>query len=384
MAGRPDMKRILVMDGWLPQPDRDTGSRSNYQYLGLLNELGLSVFIMPDDGFRAEPYAEQIEKLGVRILAGQFFHILRSKWLRHNGDAFDYVLFRWPETTNRYMADMRLYSRARILYLAHDIQAVRRQAEYAATADPAVKEMAEEISAIEAHIFQNADVLMSFSHHETKMLQEQYGPKVFQIPLLLYADFPKRRTAPPQNHDLLFVGYFQHTPNVNGLLWFVHEVLPGLVHTHPDVRLLITGAYAPAELQALASKRVMLLGHVPDDGLEALYRQVRIAVAPLRFGAGVKGKVIEAAAWGTPIVTTGYGIEGMPMLERVIPPADTPEDMTAAIANLFDDDRLWLARSEDGQRYVSQYFATASGKKRMESILHWLDGGPSPSVLLAP
>ena len=130
---------------------------------------------------------------------------------------------------------------------------------------------------------------------------------------------------------VLFVAGFAHPPNVDAARWLVTEVMPRVRERAPDLDLWLVGANPTAEVQALAGERVHVTGYVTDEQLQAFYRAARIAVVPLRFGAGVKSKVVEALRYGLPLVTTAVGAQGLEELDEVARVEDDPEAIAEAI-----------------------------------------------------
>lgn len=162
----------------------------------------------------------------------------------------------------------------------------------------------------------------------------------------------------PGNHaervGLLFVANFQHPPNLDGIIWFLNKIYPQITRQRL-VPLRIVGANPPRMLRRLSSQTVHLLDWVED--LTDLYANSLAAIAPLRFGAGVKGKITEAWANGLPVVGTSIAFEGM------LPPgdnhgglvADSPEAIATALMRLSEDQEFWLARRSDIEKYRVPY-----------------------------
>jgi glycosyltransferase involved in cell wall biosynthesis len=164
------------------------------------------------------------------------------------------------------------------------------------------------------------------------------------------------------NHrrDLLFVAGFAHPPNVDAAVWLCREVLPALRQEHPDLTLWLVGSNPSAEVLGLASQAVRVTGHVSDVELAIHYQRARVVVAPLRFGGGVKGKVVEALAHGCPVVTTSVGYQGHDELREVQPPADTAEAFIAATLHLLTNDEAWRRARQLGAAFVRDHYSRES------------------------
>ncbi|WP_186230946.1 glycosyltransferase family 4 protein, partial [Burkholderia gladioli] len=117
---------------------------------------------------------------------------------------------------------------------------------------------------------------------------------------------------------IIFVAGFGHPPNIDAAIWFVGEILPRIVREVPGARLMLIGSNPTDAVRALAGDTVTVTGYVSDARLAELYGSARVAVVPLRFGAGVKNKVVEALNFGAPLVTTPVGLQGLPELDRIV------------------------------------------------------------------
>ena len=142
-----------------------------------------------------------------------------------------------------------------------------------------------------------------------------------------------------KRRDILFVAGFAHDPNEDAALWFVEKVFPIIRQRAPDVRLWLVGSQPTRKVRELAvNPSVAVTGFVTDEQLAAHYMTARVAIAPLRYGAGIKGKVLEAMRFGVPIVTTPFGVQGMAELADKLPVVSTPEPFAEAVLTLLTDD----------------------------------------------
>ncbi len=378
-------KTILVFDYRILRPEDSTLGRSNDLYSRLLQAQGWRVLLMPYaaewDGHRDgahglkwdDPYAVQLRQQGMIVLSGWPFRWLRASWLQRNAPRLDYVLFRHAEPAEAYLPLLRRAAQTKLIYLAPDLKAVRCQREYEATGKIAAWREAQAVAAQEAAIFQAADALLTRSDEEQEWLTARYGSKVFRMPLFFYPTLPVAQPILPAGQTLFFVGNFAHRPNPDGVHWFVRDCLPLLIEQCPQVNLVLAGSFAQADIFALQSARIKVLGRVSDQQLFDLYRQARVVIVPLRFGAGVKGKVIEALAHGVPVVTTRFGVEGVAGLTEITPPADTPQAMAAAITRLLTDDAEWRRVALAGQAFVQENFTLSAAQATLMQLFASLE-----------
>ncbi len=159
-----------------------------------------------------------------------------------------------------------------------------------------------------------------------------------------------------ERRGLLFIGNLAHRPNLDAVHFLMREIDPFLCESLPDAKIFLVGDYATPEVQAYANDRVKVMGYVPD--IEPLLQNCRVFVAPIRFGAGTKGKVGEAMSYGLPVVTTSIGAEGFKLENEVNAMiADTPESFAAAVVRLYSDEGLWETLSRNSRRHVAENFS---------------------------
>ena len=157
-----------------------------------------------------------------------------------------------------------------------------------------------------------------------------------------------------QKNGILFVGGFGHPPNEDAVLWFAKEVYP-LITKKQDIPFYIVGSNATDAVKRLNSKNIIVKGFVTEEELKELYDTCKLVVVPLRYGAGVKGKVVEALYYGTPMVTTTVGIEGIKGAEEFMEVADEPEEFAQKVLTLYNDNDRLVKTVEDYQKYIKAH-----------------------------
>ena len=168
-----------------------------------------------------------------------------------------------------------------------------------------------------------------------------------------FGDCPR----PAANHEILFVAGFAHAPNVDAAAWLAGEIMTLIWERVPDARLALVGANPSPAVRALAGDRVEVAGRVSEDELRARYARARVAMVPLRVGAGVKSKVVEALREGLPLVTTSVGAQGLPGLEHAVSVADDPRGLADAAVKLLLDDFAWTEASARQIEYARRHFS---------------------------
>ncbi|NPU85308.1 MAG: glycosyltransferase family 4 protein [Syntrophaceae bacterium] len=350
-------KNILFVDYEVPRYDMYAGSRANYLYLKLLAGLGHNVKLLPADFRGVEPYTTQYEKEGIDVLHGAWFRKNWHQWIKEVADGLDVVFFNKPDPTTIFLDSFRLNTNAKILYQMHDLHYLRLQGKYEIEQDEKLFNIASIYRKKEEEIFSKADVILTFSSKEKEILLKEMPDKQIEVvPLYFYEKMSDRKIIFESCEGILFVGGFGHSPNVDAVNWFVKDIFPQVVEKIPHVRFFIVGGNPPSRIRDLSSENVKLLGQVSDVELVNIYNRVRLVVIPLRFGAGVKGKTVEALYHGVPVVSTSVGVEGIEDILDIIKPIDDPYEFSNEIVKYYNDIELLRCKAEEARVFVEQKF----------------------------
>jgi GT2 family glycosyltransferase/ubiquinone/menaquinone biosynthesis C-methylase UbiE/glycosyltransferase involved in cell wall biosynthesis/peptidoglycan hydrolase CwlO-like protein len=353
-AGR---KTILLIDHYVPQFDRDAGSRTIWSFIEAFHRMGLNVKFLGDNFYPHQPYTDMLQQAGVEVLTGSWFADHWPEWLEENGRFLDYVFLNRPHIAPKYLGPIKAHTKARILYYVHDLHYLRESKLADLTDDNSLKERVARSKRDEQQLMNRMDVIFSCSDREARIIRELCpDAEVFYVPAYSVEVDLVREYNPQERANLLFVGGFSHPPNIDGVLWFVREVWPDVRRGLPGVIFNIAGSNPPPELRALATDDVKVLGFVSDGRLGELYRTSRLAVIPLRYGGGVKGKTVEAMAHGVPVVCTEYGVEGMPGIMEILDPIQVSASLADGIVGLYNDFPRLAGISRQERGYVAHHF----------------------------
>ncbi len=348
---------MLLIDHYVPQFDRDAGSRTIWSFIQVFLKMGFNVKFLGDNFYPHQPYTDILQQAGVEVLTGPWFADNWPEWLAENGNHFDFVFMNRPHIAPKYLNAVRAHTKARIFYYVHDLHYLRESKLAEITADDALRSRVEQAKREEQHLMSRMDVIFSCSCSETEIIRELCpGMDVFYVPPYSVDVNLWSRHVPEKRAGLLFVGGFSHPPNVDGVLWFVRDVWPAVRSRIPGAVFTIVGSEPPPEVRALAAEDVRVLGFVTDDRLEELYAESRLAVIPLRYGGGVKGKTVEAMAHGVPVAGTVCAFEGMPGIENSIDPMQSMTPLADAIVALYGDCERLSDISMKQRIYVSRQF----------------------------
>ena len=358
-------KRILVFDRFVPNFDKDAGSRCSYMYLKIFQKIGLVVTFIGDDFKKYEPYTSFLEQLGIEVLYGDIYLSNIYKWLNENLNNFDFVFLQRPSIAIKYIDLIKKNFIGKIFYYAHDLQYIRLYREYKITQNNDTLKASEFWKNKEIEIFSKVDVGYVVGSYEQKTIHEKFNDKTIRnIPIYIYEknltniskDFSKRK-------DLIFVGSFLHSPNKDGILWFTKEIYPLVLDNYSKMVLHIIGSNMTIEIKELESENIKVYDSISDEDLKSLYQKCRIAIAPLRFGAGVKGKIVEAAYYQIPIITTSIGAEGLDNTLGAILVEDSPIKMAKLINSIYFDYEKLKKISSLEKLFIEKYFTFEKAKE---------------------
>lgn len=366
----------LVIDHYVPQYDKDAGSRATWHYLHLLKELQYGVVFVPGDFHPTQPYTDELKAAGITVLHGPWYADNIRAWLRENGDSFDYIQLHRPQIAWRYIDLLRTSApSATIAFVPVDLHHVRELRRFKALGTPEALAEAERLKSVEFEIVAKADLVYVFSDAEEKLLRKAFPYKpVRTIPVNVFEPPTLDQLSLRDRDHILFVGGFHHPPNADAVRWFTREVLPQLRREMPNVRFVIAGSHPPPEVTELGGDGVEVTGFVSDERLWELYAGARVVVAPLLYGAGAKGKIVEALAHGVPVVTTHIGAEGIDPAESALAVADEPEAFAAAVAALHRDEKRWHEVSRAARAYIAAHYSRDAAIAVLEEDLP-----PAPS-----
>ena len=171
-----------------------------------------------------------------------------------------------------------------------------------------------------------------------------------------------------ERKGLVFIGGFRHPPNTDAMLWYAREILPRLREKLPGVRTYVVGSDVPPTIKKLAAEDFIVTGYVPD--ITPLFTGCRVSISPLRYGAGVKGKINLAMSYGVPVVATKSSIEGMhltPGSDVLV--GDDPEAFADAVARVYNDEQLWESLAAGGRENIRTHFSHEVGLSAITRLL---------------
>jgi glycosyltransferase involved in cell wall biosynthesis len=354
---------ILIVESELPRPDRDAGSRILEQLMQALVRMGLRVYLLPANGDADAACIERLARLGVEVVptpqSGADWRRLQTLTA-----SLDFVWLCRPLVAVRFLQFFRRHSKAQVQYYPVDLHFLREARRYELTGHwlPGLRWRI--YRWIEQSVIAAADAVLCLSHEEIAILATEIPRSKLRWvpPHSTRADTQRRSSvkASTAQPGLLFVGNFRHAPNEDAMRWFLQSIWPLVRSALAGAQLHIVGAAPPAWLRDEASSQIRIHDGVSDRKLSELYAASVAAIAPLRFGAGVKGKVLEAMEWGVPVVSTSIGLEGLPDPTSLSSPCDDAGSFAASIVHLATDPRFAADVAQQQRDYLIEHFSAAA------------------------
>jgi glycosyltransferase involved in cell wall biosynthesis len=367
-------RQILIVDALTPQPDRDSGSLRLVNLMRLLIGEGAHVVFLPANRSADGPYTAALQQLGVECWHAPHAAGIPA-WLREHGPRFDVAMVSRHYVASEFLPLLRKHApRARLLFDTVDLHYLRERRAAELSGDATAMRAALRTRELELALIAQADATLVVSETERGLLATDAPQADVRVLSNLHA-LGAPGPAWSQRQDLLFVGGFRHPPNADAVLWFVREVFPRLRAARPGLQFHCIGGDVPAEVQALSAVGgVRIHGHVPD--LQPWLDGCRVSVAPLRYGAGVKGKVNQAMAHGLPVVATSPAVEGMHLVDgEDVLVADDADAFADAVLRLHDDEALWNRIAAHGRANVARHFSADAARETVRALFL---SGPRP------
>ncbi|MDA8297002.1 MAG: glycosyltransferase [Actinomycetota bacterium] len=346
--------RVLVIDDRTPDPSLGSGLGRMADVLEELTGDGaaLVTFFAGSEGGAVAP--ERLARAGIELVRNDLVEYRGrlgeaiTDHLAERPFCYDAVIVSRPHNYERYAEALRAaMPETPIIYDAEAVYSRRIERQLALAVDRfarvALQDELAAMSHLEATIAADADAIVCISEQEAEFFRRRTTAPVVVNPPLLSASSPSGAGF-DERDGMVFVagwGAGADSPNADGLVWFVREVLGRVLARLGSATLVVTGANPPANARRLASDAVRLVGGVED--LAALYRRARLVVVPLRYGAGVKLKTVEALQHGVPVVATSVGAEGIPFAPGVVAVRDDPAGFADAVVEALADRDAWRA-----------------------------------------
>ena len=365
--------KILVIAPSLPYYDQSSGNRRLFSILEILSNRYEIIYFNGRKGRAVgnnEKYVNDLKGLGIEVYAGKYDFM---KIMLNNTFAAAWIEFYYM--AEDYLPSIRiLRPRCPIIIDSVDIHYFRENLEYNITNNSEDLERAIRTKNRELPVYKKADLVIAVTEEDARILQNDCPDINIDIIPNIH-EIPETNTGGKDKNSLLFVGGFAHRPNVDAVIYFCREILPLVKIKIPQITLTIIGSNIPEEIKKLANGHVKVLGYVPS--VTPYLQKSYVSIAPLRYGAGMKGKIGEAMAHGIPIVTTSVGVQGMDLVHREnIMIADTPKHFAESIVELITDCKLYHKLSANSVNYIQNNLTPQKVQPRIMKIFGKIEDKP--------
>lgn len=356
---RPRPRRVLIVDDVLPRPDRDAGSNAILSHMAALRSLGWSIeFVASGQLSGGDDAAAALTDWGAICHRAPRIASVEEV-MRRNRNMFDLVYLHRLSNAEAYAPLSRVWQpKARIVYSIADLHHVRSARQAAVHGNAELAETASYMKARELNAMRMVDAVVTHSLAEADYIRrEEPSAIVHVVPWALRAaprKLPLRRRS-----GIAFVGGMRHAPNPDAVRWLAAEILPHVWARDPSIECQLVGADWPEPVWGRLDPRLRLTG--PVERLDEVFDRVRLTVAPLRFGAGIKGKVLDSFAAGLPCVMTPIAAEGIPLgsVLRTAVAAD-PLDIADLICDLHNRPSLNGKHARAGLALIAATYTEAA------------------------
>ena len=362
--------RVLVIDWDVPTPDHDSGSVDTFNLIRMLGQLGMkTTFAAHRDLAYFGEYTDAVQRLGAEVLYAPYCSSLR-KYLKEHGGYQDCVITHRVTVFKDVESDLKKFCpNARIIFSTVDLHHIREARQAEIENSPSLRKRAEITKRTELRLIRNADATVVVSKTEQTLLKDALpSAPIFHMPLIRDVPGAGERSF-EDRHGIAFLGNYQHPPNVDAILHFVRDVWPGFHSEVTNAELYIGGGQMSSEVARLGDlDGIHTLGHVPD--LSDFYNRIRLTVAPLRYGAGAKGKVVSSLCHGVPVVASPIAAEGMDVVHgRDILIAGSQSEWIRHLKSAYCNAAVWMELSQQGIAAATKNHSLEAGAAALTRVL---------------
>ena len=366
-------RKILMIDACTPTPDKDAGSTVVSFYMKIFTSLSYKTTFIPAANFLyLDPYTPNLQRIGIECLYAPHVVDVESH-LREHGNEYDIVILFRVQFAAKYIDVVREYcARAVVIFNPIDLHYLREERQAIVESSAELAQQAKQTKALELETVRKVDGTIVVSETECEILNREIsGANVTTIPILF--DVKGNRAPFDERRDVFFLGGYQHKPNVDAVLYFVQSIWPLVKQKLPEVKFYVLGSNVTEEILALATDDVIVVGYVED--LSDYLDRCRMSVVPLRYGAGMKGKIGTSMSYGVPCVATSIAVEGLGLKQgENILVGDTPENFAQQVVTLYTDRGLWDHLSISGLSFVETHWSIQAGERKLTEFLGQLTG----------
>jgi glycosyltransferase involved in cell wall biosynthesis len=359
-----DKKYILIIDDKIPEYDKDSGSRRLTEIIKLLLKNGYGVCLMPnvkEYKFKKD-YVQHFTDMGVVVYepalnaSGEL--ITKEKFLDLVIPHITHAWLHRPNIFQKYFPILQKKGfNGPCIFDMVDFHYLRMKREAELTGDAAKLKDAEKHLKVEMGNCEKADKIIVISGKDKEALLNYYNDasKMEVVGNIhQFKNKPADFKGFTERQGLLFIGGFDHKPNEDAVVFLHEKVMPLVWNTNPDINVNIVGSNPTDIVTALHSEKFNIIGFVED--VMPYFNDAKLFVAPLRYGAGIKGKIGQSLEYSLPLVTTSIGAEGFDFgsfVDAMI--ADDAEGLAQKILAAYTNEELWNGISNNSENVIAPF-----------------------------
>jgi GT2 family glycosyltransferase/tetratricopeptide (TPR) repeat protein len=355
-------EKVLIISHLPPMFDMAGGSFRLFEKVRSLSRKYNLAYVSCDTGGK-ERYVEIMRELDVTVYCGYLGEEVTTTGsptldveaiIRDN--EFKAVFIEFYYTANLYV-DMikRVSPRTPVIVDSYDIHFLREEREAVLTSEFELLSALDRNKRMELYAYEKADIVTTVTDDDRQVLLKEIPGQDVRISTHPVS-IPEGKPVKEGRDGVVFIGGFTHRPNVDAVLHFYHDIFPLIQNEVPDIKVYIVGNKPPDEILRLQCDNFIITGFVTDTG-EYLQKSL-VSIAPLRYGAGLKAKVLEAMGAGVPVVTTTIGAEGIGASDNEhVMISDSPEGFAEKVAQLYRDEKLWEKVAGKGKSLVEDIYS---------------------------
>ncbi len=363
-------RRILVADLRVPRADVSAGEMVTIGILRDLVSLGYEVVFLPNDLMPSIKYEQKLKDCGIEIITRDSGYRRPVQYVLENGTRFGVFYVVRLEVAENIMPVVRQVApKARIIFHAIDLYFLREMRGAKIQENIQRSRYAAAIRSRELAIMRRADRIVVHSPIEEAVLSKELPEKTITILPALYTPVTERKLDFSERKNIFFLGGFGHEPNGDAVEWFARDIWPLIRNLLPGVEFWIIGSEVSQRVAALGEVAgIKVVGFIAE--LHPVLETLRVGVAPLRYGAGIKGKVALTMGAGIPCVCTEIAAEGMGIENRVHTLIENDaRGFAAAVVKVYSDSVMWDCLSRNGQELVREKFSSRANHTGLCDVL---------------
>lgn len=371
-------RRLLYLDWAIPKPDQDAASVTSTLLMQILDSLGYKITFVPCSLKYEEGYYEDLVAANVEVVVYPAIQSVKE-WLTVNAKSFDVCIMArgpvvWPHLTTLKECAPNL----RLIFNTVDLHFLREMRSAELVNDEQARQAALTIRDQEFGLIDKCDLTILLSYEEAYTVREVRPEAPLAVLPVVFKHIPGATKPYSQRRDILFIGSFLHQPNVDAVIFFVEAVFPIIKRRIPNIRFKVVGTNPPESIRRLVDvPGIEILGFVKD--LDPIFADIRLSVAPLRYGAGIKGKIGTSLCYGVPCVATPVAVEGMGLVAgKSVLVGKTPEELADAVCDAYLHADRWNSLSAEGYRFAQDNYSVEVIGERVKNLLFAVTEGWRP------